>query len=239
MEVEEFDAKNYVGCAVRDMQPDEQPREKMLKYGAETLSDAELLAILLRTGTKGMNVVDASRALLGRFRGLRNLSKQDWQAMQVIPGIARVKAITLQAVFELSRRVQIASLGDEIVMNSPETAAAFFIPRLRDLPHEEFYVAFLNNSKVLTGFKKISSGGATATIVEPAEVMRQAILNKAHSIILVHNHPSGYLKESKADIQLTKRLCESGDMLQIPVIDHIIIAGDGYVSFRNKNLIHS
>lgn len=237
METEEFDAKNYFGRSVRDLQPDEQPREKMLKYGVDSLSDAELLAIMLRTGTKGMNAVDASRALLSRFRGLRNLSKQDWQAMRIIPGIANVKAITLEAVFELSRRIQIASLGDEIIMNTPEAAAAYFMPRLRDLPHEEFYVAFLNNSKILTGFKKISSGGTTATIVEPAEVMRQAILNQAHSIILVHNHPSGYLKESKADIQLTQRLCESGDMLRIPVIDHIIIAGDGYVSFRNKNLI--
>jgi DNA repair protein RadC len=237
METEEFDAKNYFGRAVRDMQPDEQPREKLLKFGVVSLSDAELLAILLRTGTKGMNVVDASRALLARFRGLRNLSRQDWQAMQIIPGIARVKAITLEAVFELSRRIQMASLGDEIIMNSPETAAAYFMPRLRDLQHEEFYVVFLNNSKILTGYKKISSGGTTATIVEPAEVMRQAILNQAHSIILVHNHPSGYLKESTADIQLTKRLCESGNMLRIPVIDHIIIAGDGFVSFRNKNLI--
>lgn len=237
MELEEFDADQYKGRAVREMMPDEQPREKLLKYGPESLSNAELLAILLRTGSKGMNVVDTSRALLDRFRGLRNLSKQDWQSLKVIPGIAKVKALTLEAVFELTRRIQMESLGDEVKITTPEMAAAYFMPRLRDLKHEEFYVAFLNNSKILTGYKRISSGSTTATVVEPSEVMRQAILNQANSILLVHNHPSGYLKESQADITLTNRLSEAGKMLGVPVIDHIIVAGDGYISLRNKNII--
>lgn len=237
MELEEFDADQYKGRAVREMMPDEQPREKLLKYGPESLSNAELLAIMLRTGSKGMNVVDTSRALLDRFRGLRNLSKQDWQSLKVIPGIAKVKALTLEAVFELTRRIQMESLGDEVKITTPEMAAAYFMPRLRDLKHEEFYVAFLNNSKILTGYKRISSGSTTATVVEPSEVMRQAILNQANSILLVHNHPSGYLKESQADITLTNRLSEAGKMLGVPVIDHIIIAGDGYISLRNKNII--
>lgn len=237
MELEEFDADQYKGRTVREMHPEEQPREKLLKYGPESLSTAELLAILLRTGSKGMNVVDTSRALLDRFQGLRNLSKQDWQALKIIPGIAKVKALTLEAVFELTRRIQMESLGDEVKITTPEMAAAYFMPRLRDLKHEEFYVAFLNNSKVLTGYKKISSGGSTATVVEPAEVIRQSILNQANSILLVHNHPSGYLEASQADIHLTKRLCDAGDMLGIPIVDHIIIAGDGYISLRNKNII--
>lgn len=237
MELEEFDADQYKGKTVREMHPDEQPREKLLKYGPDSLSTAELLAILLRTGSKGMNVVDTSRALLDRFQGLRNLSKQDWQSLKVIPGIAKVKALTLEAVFELTRRIQMESLGDEIKIKTPEMAAAYFMPRLRDLKHEEFYVGFLNNSKVLTGYKKISSGGSTATVVEPAEVIRQAVLNQANSILLVHNHPSGYSEASKADINLTKRLCDAGKMLGIPVVDHIIIAGDGYISLRNKNII--
>lgn len=237
METEEFDASRFLGRSVREMPPDEQPREKLLNYGPDSLSDAELLAILLRTGTKGLNVVDTSRALLNHFNGLRNLSKQNWQSLKVIPGIAKVKALTLEAVFELTRRLQVASLGDEIKMHTPELAAAYFMPRLRDLPHEEFYVAFLNNSKVLTGYKKISSGGSTSTIVDTAEVLRQAIINHANSIILAHNHPSGYLKESRADINLTYRISESGKLLNIPVVDHIIIAGDKYISFKKKNLL--
>lgn len=238
MEHEEFDINRYRGRSVREMQPDEQPREKLLKYGADSLSDAELLAILLRTGTRGMNVVDTARALLDHFSGLRNLSKQPWQSLKVIPGIAKVKAITLEAVFEMARRIQIASLGEEIKMNEPEVVAAYFIPKMRDLVHEEFHVVFLNNSKVMTGHKKVSSGGTQATIVDPAEVMRQAILNNAASILLVHNHPSGYLKESRADISLTRRLTEAGRLLQIPVEDHVIIARDSFISLKYKGLIN-
>jgi DNA repair protein RadC len=235
--MKEFDAKKYYGRTVQEMQPDEQPREKMQRFGAESLSDAELLAILLRTGTRGMNVVDTSRALLDHFSGLRNLSRQNWQAMRVIPGIAKVKAITLEAVFELSRRVQVATLGDQVVIQCPEDVAAYFRPRLRDLPHEEFYVAFLNNSKVLTGCRKVSSGGSTSTIVDVAEVLRQAVINQANSIILAHNHPSGYARESAADINLTKRISEAGKLLGIPIDDHVIIAGDQFISLRSKNLI--
>lgn len=235
--MEEFELDKFVGRSVREMPTGEQPREKLLTYGAESLSEAELIAILLRTGSKGLNVVDTARALISHFGSLRQLSKQNWQSMRVIPGIAKVKAITLESVFELSRRIQVASLGEEVIMITPEIAAAYFMPKLRDLSHEEFYVAFLNNSKRLLGIKKISSGGSTSTIVEPAEVMRQAILNRANSIILVHNHPSGYLKESKADIMLTKRLAESGKLLNVPVIDHIIIAGNDYISLKSKNLM--
>lgn len=237
MKIEKFDAEKYYGRTVREMQPDEQPREKLMKYGPESLSDSELLAILLRTGTKGMNVIDTSRALLDHFSGLRNLSKQGWQTMKVIPGIAKVKAITLEAVFELSRRVQLASLGEEITISCPEEAAAFFRPKLRDLNHEEFHVGFLNNSKKLTGHKKVSSGGSTSTIVDVAEIVRQAIINRAGSMILAHNHPSGYAKESAADINLTKRIAEAGKLIGIPVDDHIIIAGDQFISLRSKNLI--
>jgi DNA repair protein RadC len=131
----------------------------------------------------------------------------------------------------------VATLGEQIVIQCPEDAAAFFRPRLRDLPHEEFHVAFLNNSKVLTGHKKVSSGGSTSTIVDVSEIMRQAVINQASSILLAHNHPSGYARESAADINLTKRISEAGKLLGIPVDDHVIIAGDQFISLRRKNLI--
>jgi DNA repair protein RadC len=237
MEQEGFDASSISRRTVKEMRPDEQPREKLIRYGVESLSDAELLAILLRTGSRELNVIDTSRALISHFSGLRNLSRKNWQDLKVIPGIAKVKAITLEAVFELSRRIQVASLGEKITFQAPEDVVAYFAPRLRDLTRELFIVAFLNNAKRLTGHKKISSGGSTATIVEPAEVMRQAMMNNANSIILVHNHPSGQKKESKADVRLTRRIAESGKLLGINVDDHIIIAGDGFVSMRTKGLI--
>lgn len=234
---ETFEANDYLKRTVKEMRPDEQPREKLMDYGGESLSDAELLAILLRTGSQSMNVIQTSQALLDHFGGLRHLARKNWQELKVIPGIARVKALTLEAVFELSRRIQVASLGDQIQITSPEDAVAYFGPKLRDLTKEVFIVAFLNNAKMVMGYKKISSGGSTSTIVDPAEVMRQAMMNEANSILLLHNHPSGQTSESKADIQLTKRLVEAGKLLGIPVDDHIIIAGDGYTSFKEKRLI--
>lgn len=234
---ETFNAQNYLNRTVKEMEPDEQPREKLMNYGSESLSNAELLAILLRTGTRKMNVIQMAQALIDHFGGLRNLARKNWQALQVIPGMGKVKALTLEAVFELSRRIEVSSLGEQIQITSPRDAVSYFGPKLRDRTKEVFLVAFLNNAKVVTGYKKISSGGSTATIVDPAEVMRQAIMNEANSILLLHNHPSGNAKESRADVNLTKRIAESGKLLGIPVDDHLIIAGDGYVSFKAKGLV--
>lgn len=232
-----FEAQNFLNRTVKEMNPDDQPREKLIKYGSESLSDAELLAILLRTGSRKMNVIQMAQALLNTYGGLRHLARKDWQDLQTIPGMGKVKSLTLAAVFELSRRIQTASLGDQIQITSPDDAVAYFGPKLRDLTKEVFLVAFLNNAKIVTGYKKISSGGSTATIVDPAEVMRQAVMNEANSILLLHNHPSGNNKESKADVNLTKRIAESGKLLGIPVDDHIIIAGDSYTSLRAKGLM--
>ena len=235
---EQFEAHDFLKRTVKEMNPDEQPREKLTNYGAESLSNAELLAILLRTGSRKMNVIQMAQALLDHFDGLRYLARKDWQDLKVIPGMGKVKSLTLEAVFELSRRIQMASLGEQVQITSPQDAVAYFGPKLRDLTKEVFIVAFLNNAKVVVGYKKISSGGATSTIVDPAEVMRQAIMNEANSVLLLHNHPSGNQQESKADIQLTNRIAKSGKLLGIPVNDHIIIAGDGYTSLRAKGLLN-
>ena len=237
MSEETFEAHDFMKRTVKEMQPDEQPREKLTNHGGESLSDAELLAILLRTGSQKMNVIQTAQALLDHFGGLRYLARKSWQDMKVIPGMGKVKSLTLEAVFELSRRLEIAGLGEQIQISSPKDAVAYFGPKLRDLTKEVFIVAFLNNAKIVMGYKKISSGGSTATIVDPAEVMRQAVMNEANSILLVHNHPSGNKKESRADIQLTKRLRKAGKLLGIPVDDHLIIAGDGFTSFKTKGLI--
>ena len=236
-DLETFEANDYLKRTVKEMSPDEQPREKLMNYGGESLSDAELLAILLRTGSPAMNVIQTSQAMLDHFGGLRNLSRRNWQELKIVPGIAKVKALTLEAVFELSRRIQVAGLGNKIQITGPEDAVAYFGPKLRDLTKEVFIVAFLNNAKVVMGYKKISSGGSTATIVEPAEIMRQAVMNEANSVLLLHNHPSGQNVASKADIQITKRVAEAGKLLGIPVDDHLIIAGDKYVSFKEKGLL--
>lgn len=135
---ESFSHEDFYNRTVKEMLPDEQPREKMLNYGASSLSDAELIAILLRTGTQKMNVIETSRALLAHFGGLHSLIKSDWKELSVIPGIAKVKAITLEAAFELARRIQVAGLGEEIQLTSPESVSAFFGPKIRHLNNEVF-----------------------------------------------------------------------------------------------------
>jgi DNA repair protein RadC len=234
---ETFEANHFLKRTVKELHPDEQPREKLANHGGESLSDAELLAILLRTGSQQMNVIQTAQALLDHFGGLRYLARKGWQDLKVIPGMGKVKSLTLEAVFELARRIEVAELGEQVRIASPEDAAAYFGPKLRDLTKEVFIVAFLNNAKLLEGYKKISSGGSTATIVDPAEVIRQAVINECNSIVLVHNHPSGSRKESRADIRLTKRLSKAGKLLGIPVDDHIIIAGDKFTSLKSKGVI--
>jgi DNA repair protein RadC len=217
---------------VRDMDPSDQPREKLMQHGPDILSDAELLAILLRTGSRRMNVIDTSRQLLDRFGGLGSLIRRSWQEMCELDGIGTVKAVTLEAAFEINRRISRGSDKNRIVMRAPEQVVGFFGPMLRDLKREVFIVTFLSAAKTMTGYRKISEGGATATIVEPSEVMRQAILNDAQSIIVLHNHPSGNTNPSRADIALTRRLTESGRLLGIKLDDHIIIAGERYTSMK-------
>jgi DNA repair protein RadC len=224
---------NYTSkIVVRDMDPADQPREKLMQYGPSMLSDAELLAILMRTGSRYMNVIDTSRNLLERFEGLQSLKKRNWQEMCEVDGIGSVKAVTLEAAFELGRRIDRVDQSQKISLTSPDDVFRYFGPMLRDLKREVFYVVFLNNAKVLTGYRKISEGGATATIVEPAEVMRQSILNDAGSIIVMHNHPSGNTNPSRADIALTRRLADAGRLIGIRLDDHIIIASDTYTSLK-------
>ncbi|MDG5766932.1 DNA repair protein RadC [Balneolales bacterium ANBcel1] len=222
---------------VRDLAEDEQPRERLIRLGADNLTDAELVAILLRSGSRKQNVVDTSRQILSRFGGLHKLVRRSWRELRVIDGIADVKAITLEAAFELSRRLQSGQNGKPVFFRTPEDVAAFFGPRLRDLQTEQFLVVFLNAAKAVTGHQVISKGGKTATIVDPAEVMRQAIMNEANSIIIVHNHPSANRKASRADIAITKKLMQAGEMLDITLDDHVIIAGRDYLSLRTEGLM--
>jgi DNA repair protein RadC len=222
---------------VKDMPPDEQPREKLQAHGPETLSNSELLAILLRTGTSRMNVIDTARSIIDLCGGLHGLARKNQKELCRVNGIGSVKAITILAALELGRRLQSASVQEKIFFRSPDDVYAYFGPKMRDFRKEVFVVAFMNAAKRLIGYEKTSIGGMTATIVDPSEVMRQAILNEAHSVVLLHNHPSGNAAASQADIQLTKRLYEAGRLLGVAVEDHVIIAGYEYVSLRSKGLI--
>lgn len=222
---------------VKDMSPDDQPREKLLRHGAEVLSNAELLAILLRTGTVHMNVIDTARSVLDSSGGLHNLARKEHKDLCRVNGIGSVKAVTILAALELGRRLQSAGLEEKVFFRSPDDVYAYFGPKMRDLRKEIFVIAFMNAAKRMLGYERMSIGGQTATIVDPSEAMRLAILNDAHSVVLLHNHPSGNAAASQADIQLTKRLYEAGRIVGVYVEDHIIVAGYEYVSLRSKGLI--
>lgn len=222
---------------VKDMPPDEQPREKLQRNGAETLSNAELLSILLRTGTSEMNVIDTSRAILNVCGGLHNMARKDHKDLCRVKGIGSVKAITIMAALELGKRLHSRPLEEAVFFRSPEDVYHFFGPIMRDYRKEVFITAYVNASKKMIGYERISVGGQTSTIVDASEVMKHAILNDAHSLILIHNHPSGNASASQADIQLTQRICKAGKIVGIRVEDHVIVAGYEYVSLRSKGLI--
>jgi DNA repair protein RadC len=237
MKLTELDERVNPVRMVKDMSPDDQPREKMQKHGPDVLSNAELLAIIMRTGTQRMNVIDLSRTLLDQYGGLHQLAKKPWNDICRMDGIGNVKAVTVVAALELGRRLQIASTQDKVFLKNPDDVYSYFGAMMRDLRKEVFIIAFLNSAKRLIGFEKTSIGGQTATIVDPPEIIRQAIMHEANSVILLHNHPSGNPVASQADIQLTKRICEAGRLVGIPVEDHVIIAGYEYVSLRSRGLM--
>lgn len=237
MKFTEFDVHPPRYRVVKDMPPDDQPREKLQRHGAQVLSNAEILAILLRTGTPQQNAIELARDILDQSGGLHRLAGRGWKDVSRIKGVGSVKAVTIVAAMELARRLQSAAPDEKVFFKCPEDVYQYFGPHLRDLRKEVFVVAFLNSAKKLIGYERTSIGGQTATIVDPAEIIKQAILYEAHSVIILHNHPSGNATASQADIQLTRRLTEAGKMVGIPVEDHVIVAGYDFVSLRSKGLM--
>lgn len=222
---------------IKNLLFDEQPREKLANYGSETLTDAELLAILLRSGTAEMNVLDTARMVFETKGSFAKLARSNWKELCKVKGVGKVKALTLLAAFEIGRRMNADFGEEEIVITEPTTVYRYFGPRLRDLDKEVFIIAYLNNSKRMIGYDKISIGSSNATIVDNSEIFRLAILNKAMSIILIHNHPSGNTNPSQADMRLTKKLKDTGQLVGIPVVDHVIICGMKYYSFMENGTL--
>lgn len=235
--LQKFQDKSYATAYVSE--PSISTQETFKQYGSASLSDSQLLGLIIGEKSSHMNSTQVARAIIHHFGGLAEIIKRDWQEFTQFPGVGESTAIKIANSFELFKRLQTisCSTNGQVAIACPEDGVAYFGPKLKYLTKEVFCVGFLNNAKILKGYKMISSGGSTATIVDPAEVMRQAIINEANSILLVHNHPSGSRKESRADIQLTKRLVKSGKMIGIPVDDHLIIAGDEFTSFKSKGLL--
>ena len=222
---------------VKELPLDDRPREKLLLRGAQSLSDAELVAILLRTGRKGKSVIEIARELISSEGNLAMLATKTVDSLQKISGIGKDKAATIAAAFELSRRIlsQPKWFSNKKI-TSPQNVAEIFIPILRDDSKEKFIVVCLNSANKIIKHETISVGNLNSSVVHPREIFKVAIDNSSASIILIHNHPSGNPEPSNEDIRITKKIVETGKIMDIPVFDHLIIAGETYTSFIEKRL---
>ncbi len=217
---------------------EDRPREKLLLKGKHSLTDAELIAILIGTGNSGETAVDLARKILsGNSNDLSFLGKMNVQELQKYKGIGQAKAVTIVAAMELGRRrKESKEVKREKLTNSLE-AVNLMQPLLGDLMHEEFWIIFLNRANGIIGKQQISKGGMSGTVADPRMIFKAALDQKAVSIILCHNHPSGNNQPSAADVQLTKNISEGGKILEITVLDHIIVTQHGFYSFADEGLI--
>jgi len=223
---------------VKDLPIDDRPREKLLLRGAQNLTDAELVAILLRTGTKGKSVITIAQDIITKEKNLAQLAAKTLSDFKKTSGIGNDKAATLLAAFEISRRIlSQAKWFSQKKITSPADVAEIFIPLLRDEVKEQFVVVCLSSANKIIKYEKISVGNLNSSVVHAREIFKAAIENNSASIILIHNHPSENPEPSNEDISITRKIVEAGKIMDIPVYDHIIIAGNNYTSFVERRLI--
>lgn len=215
---------------------EDRPREKLILKGKESLSDAELMAILLGSGTVSLSAVDVAKLVLnGCNNNLNDLAKLNVKDLQKFKGIGEAKAITIISALELGRRRKEAGQNKREKITCASDAFDIMKPHLLDLQHEEFWIILLNRSNDVIKKVFISSGGVAGTVADPKMIYKHALEHLASAIILVHNHPSGNLKPSEADISLTRKLKQAGSFLEIPVLDHLIFTDHGYYSFADED----
>jgi DNA repair protein RadC len=223
---------------IKSWAAEDRPREKLLLKGKAALSDAELIAILLGTGTTTTSAVDlAKKVLQGAGNNLNELARLSLKDMMKIKGIGEAKAISIAAALELGRRRKESETDEKPKITSSKDVFDQLKADLLDLPHEEFWILLLNRANRVTKKHQISSGGVAGTVADPKIIFKIAVEELASAIILAHNHPSGNLTPSQADIDLTRKLKEAGKLLEIQVLDHIIIAGKNYYSFADESML--
>lgn len=215
--------------------PSDRPREKMKQLGAPSLSDSELLAIIIRNGVKGESATTLANKILHSVDfDLTRLSRLDLHDLASFKGMGSVKALTLLAALELGRRRRLAEAARTIKISCSKDAADIFIPLLSDLGHEEFWILLLNRANHVISRQQISKGGITGTVVDPKMVFKKVVECSASGLILCHNHPSGNRNPSESDLQLTRKLSEAAHLFDVQMLDHIIVASDHYYSFSDE-----
>jgi DNA repair protein RadC len=224
--------------SIKQWAKDDRPREKLLLKGAENLSNSELLAILIHNGTRDKTAVDLAKEILKLGKdNLNELGKITVKELMKIKGIGEAKAITIAAALELGRRRQGSDTLERVVVKSSHEIAEYLKSKLKDFRHEVFAVLFLNQANKIKHFEIVSTGGITGTVADPRVILRKALDEDAVSLILCHNHPSGSLKPSRADEELTKKIKEAAKYFDINVMYHIIVSESGYYSFADEGIL--
>lgn len=235
---------SYPTPRIKDLAVGERPQERLEKLGPGALSDSELLAMLLRSGQKGLSVVGMSQQLITEAGTLAGLTRWREADFRKIKGIGRIKALQLITVMEIARRVLGVEQGESPLLNRPELILTHFRPQITGLAVEKFWVLCLNRKNRLIRQVEITSGTATSSLAHPREVFREAVHHGAAAVVCVHNHPSGDPSPSAADVQVTRQLREAARALDIDLLDHVIVGhpaadprGRGYYSFRESGVI--
>jgi DNA repair protein RadC len=233
-----MDNFNNPSTSIKNWAIDDRPREKMVANGANTLSNSELIAILINNGSKEKSAVDLAKEILQLGNNnLVELGKLNLKELQKVKGIGVAKAITIAAALELGKRRQAAITLDKPKVTNGKEIAEYLQVILKDYPYEVFAVLFLNNANKINHFEILSKGGMTGTVVDPRIILKKALEEEATKIVLCHNHPSGSLIPSKADKEITVKIKEAAKFFDIDVLDHIIVSEDGYFSFANEELL--
>lgn len=229
---------NKTSTSIKHWSVDEQPDKKMIRYGAAYLSNAELIAILMRTGNKESSAMQLAKEILQLSNNNLNLlGKKSIAELQSIKGIGATKSIVIAAALEIGRRRNQAIPIDRIQIKNSIEVAHYLQQQLKDLTYEAFAVLFLNRANKIIHFEIISKGGITATIADPRIILKQALIHGATSIIVSHNHPSGSLHPSSADNDITQKIKKAAALLDISLLDHIIVSDEGYFSYLDEGLL--
>ena len=237
--MERVEEATFYHPKIKEWPEEERPREKMFKLGPAVLTDAELLALIIESGVRGITSLDLAKRLLVEYGSLRNLSVSgavEWKRMK---GIGPARSARMRAAFEIGRRIEIGSKEPRTRVQSPQDLVQRLQPQMRVLKHEVFQTALLDSANMLLRIETVSQGILNASVVHPREVFKPAVDYLAAAIILVHNHPSGDARPSSEDRDVTSQMMKAGNVMGIPVLDHLIIAANDYYSFAQEGLLKS
>lgn len=230
-------ANQKYSVTIKDLPTDERPRERLVKYGPDVLSNAELLAIILRVGSVEYSAIGLAEHILATFNGLKGIATSSVEELSTVKGLGTAKAAQILAMVELGKRLAASVSEGRRAIRCPQDAADLLMPELRDAPQEHFKAVLLNTKGEVLKIRDVTIGTLNSSVVIPRDLFRIAVANNSASVIVAHNHPSGDPAPSRDDINVTKRLVEAGEIVGIEVLDHIIVGDGRWISLKERGLM--